>query len=91
MDTNQIISQEADAEEASAVVTDKVVADEVVSEEAAADNNSDTVTFEDLGLDEYALKAVERKGFVTPSPIQILGSAPRLPALHPGEAFFRSL
>ena len=59
MDTNQIISQEADAEE------------------AAADNNPDTVTFEDLGLDEYALKAVERKGFVTPSPIQIL-AIPRL-------------
>ena len=67
MDTNQIISQEADAEEASVLV----------AEEAAADNNSDTVTFEDLGLDEYALKAVERKGFVTPSPIQIL-AIPRL-------------
>ena len=41
MDTNQIISQEVDAEEA-----------------LASDNTSDTVTFEDLGLDEYALKAV---------------------------------
>ena len=60
MDTNQIISQEVDAEEA-----------------LASDNTSDTVTFEDLGLDEYALKAVERKGFVTPSPIQIL-AIPRL-------------
>ena len=38
---------------------------------------SDTVTFEDLGLDEYTLKAVERKGFVTPSPIQVL-AIPRL-------------
>ena len=38
---------------------------------------SDSVTFEDLGLDEYTLKAVERKGFVTPSPIQIL-AIPRL-------------
>lgn len=35
------------------------------------------VTFEDLGLDEYTLKAVEKKGFVTPSPIQIL-AIPRL-------------
>ena len=38
---------------------------------------SDTVTFEDLGLDEYTLKAVAKKGFVTPSPIQVL-AIPRL-------------
>ena len=37
----------------------------------------DTVTFEDLGLDEYTLKAVEKKGFITPSPIQVL-AIPRL-------------
>ncbi|MBR1638532.1 MAG: DEAD/DEAH box helicase [Treponema sp.] len=37
----------------------------------------DSVTFEDLGLDEYTLKAVEKKGFVTPSPIQVL-AIPRL-------------
>ena len=43
----------------------------------SADSSSDTVTFEDLGLDEYALNAVKRKGFVTPSPIQIL-AIPRL-------------
>ncbi len=36
-----------------------------------------TVTFEDLGLDEYTLKAVQKKGFVTPSPIQVL-AIPRL-------------
>lgn len=42
----------------------------------SADEN-DTVTFEDLGLDEYTLKAVAKKGFVTPSPIQIL-AIPRL-------------
>ena len=39
--------------------------------------NADAVSFEDLGLDEYTLKAVERKGFVTPSPIQLL-AIPRL-------------
>jgi len=39
--------------------------------------NENTVTFEDLGLDEYTLKAVEKKGFVTPSPIQVL-AIPRL-------------
>ena len=41
------------------------------------DGISDVVSFEDLGLDEYTLKAVERKGFVTPSPIQLL-AIPRL-------------
>ena len=34
-------------------------------------------SFEDLGLDEATLKAVEKKGFETPSPIQIL-AIPRL-------------
>jgi ATP-dependent RNA helicase DeaD len=37
----------------------------------------DSISFEDLGLDEYALKAVAKKGFVTPSPIQVL-AIPRL-------------
>ncbi len=39
--------------------------------------NPESVTFEDLGLDEYTLKAVAKKGFVTPSPIQVL-AIPRL-------------
>ena len=34
-------------------------------------------TFEDLGLDEDTLKAVQKKGFVSPSPIQVL-AIPRL-------------
>ncbi len=42
----------------------------------------DTVTFEDLGLDEYTLKAVQKKGFVTPSPIQALA----IPRLLTGDA-----
>lgn len=46
------------------------------------ENTEDTVTFEDLGLDENTLKAVEKKGFVTPSPIQILA----IPRLLNGEA-----
>lgn len=41
-----------------------------------------TVSFEDLGLDEYTIKAVEKKGFVTPSPIQILA----IPRLLTGDA-----
>nr|MCR4952446.1 DEAD/DEAH box helicase [Treponema sp.] len=71
MDTNEL----TDAFEEKAVVPAENQAQElnnVVSEE-----NSDTVTFEDLGLDEYTLKAIERKGFVTPSPIQVL-AIPRL-------------
>lgn len=35
------------------------------------------VSFEDLGLDERTLKAVEKKGFSVPSPIQVL-AIPRL-------------
>ena len=50
--------------------------DEVQSVTEEKDNEG-TVTFEDLGLDEYTLQAVERKGFVTPSPIQVL-AIPRL-------------
>lgn len=46
-------------------------------EEIIEDNLEDNVTFEDLGLDENTLKAIEKKGFVTPSPIQIL-AIPRL-------------
>ncbi len=45
--------------------------------ETTENDTPETVTFEDLGLDEYTLKAVEKKGFVTPSPIQVL-AIPRL-------------
>ena len=37
----------------------------------------DTVTFEDLGLTEKLLEAVKNKGFLLPSPIQVL-TIPRL-------------
>ena len=49
----------------------------VESSQSEGIETTDTVTFEDLGLDEYTLKAVEKKGFVTPSPIQVL-AIPRL-------------
>jgi len=39
--------------------------------------DSEDISFEDLGLDEQTLAAVARKGFVTPSPIQVL-AIPRL-------------
>ena len=37
----------------------------------------ETISFEDLGLDEQTLAAIARKGFETPSPIQVL-AIPRL-------------
>ena len=45
-------------------------------------SESDEISFEDLGLDEITLAAIERKGFVTPSPIQVLA----IPRLLNGEA-----
>ena len=53
------------------------IADQTFTEDKIENETNDTVTFEDLGLDEYTLKAVEKKGFVTPSPIQVL-AIPRL-------------
>lgn len=46
-----------------------------------AENEAD-ISFEDLGLDEPTLLAVERKGFKVPSPIQVLA----IPRLLSGEA-----
>lgn len=45
--------------------------------EQTKNDETEEVSFEDLGLDEYTLKAVEKKGFKIPSPIQIL-AIPRL-------------
>lgn len=58
-------------------ILDENVKSEKTVENQTEENTQDTVTFEDLGLDEYTLKAVEKKGFVTPSPIQVL-AIPRL-------------
>lgn len=57
--------------------TEEQISDSTFTEEKIENDTPDTVTFEDLGLDEYTLKAVEKKGFVTPSPIQVL-AIPRL-------------
>ncbi len=45
--------------------------------ENAEDSEDAEMSFEDLGLDEPTLAAVERKGFKVPSPIQVL-AIPRL-------------
>ena len=57
--------------------TEEQISDSPFTDEKIENETPDTVTFEDLGLDEYTLKAVEKKGFVTPSPIQVL-AIPRL-------------
>lgn len=50
--------------------------------DSADENSDDTISFEDLGLDEITLKAIEKKGFKVPSPIQVLA----IPRLLGGEA-----
>ncbi len=57
--------------------TEEQISDSTFTDEKIDNDTPDTVTFEDLGLDEYTLKAVEKKGFITPSPIQVL-AIPRL-------------
>ena len=55
----------------------QIMDDEIVPMgEDQTDNNAE-ISFADLGLDENTLKAVERKGFKVPSPIQVL-AIPRL-------------
>ena len=54
---------------------DLTMTDETVEETTATE--SEEISFEDLGLDEATLAAVERKGFKVPSPIQVL-AIPRL-------------
>ena len=66
------------------------IAEETIeNDEAGTDSDNDadgdaseSVSFEDLGLDEYTLKAVAKKGFKTPSPIQVLA----IPRLLTGDA-----
>jgi len=58
----------------------EIIHDEIenqIIETQEIDDTDESISFEDLGLDEYALKAVSKKGFVTPSPIQVL-AIPRL-------------
>lgn len=57
----------------------EIIDDEIVpiEENEELDENDAELSFEDLGLDEATLAAVERKGFKVPSPIQQL-AIPRL-------------
>lgn len=58
-------------------IIEKEIEDSQTEDQNENKSDDDSVTFEDLGLDEYTLKAVAKKGFVTPSPIQVL-AIPRL-------------
>ena len=60
-----------------AVASDEVVLSSDVLAEDEEDEDDGEVSFADLGLDEDTLKAVEKKGFKVPSPIQVL-AIPRL-------------
>jgi len=54
------------------------ILDEEIREETVANETGDEeISFADLGLDEVILAAIEKKGFKTPSPIQVL-AIPRL-------------
>lgn len=47
------------------------------SEDEKTEDEEAGISFEDLGLNEVTLEAIKKKGFVTPSPIQVL-AIPRL-------------
>ena len=63
-------------EEKNEIIENEQTEKQIIETQTDTDD-SDEITFEDLGLDEYALRAVAKKGFVTPSPIQVL-AIPRL-------------
>lgn len=59
-------------------VEDDEILESATAEDLEKENADDgAVSFADLGLDEYTLQAVKRKGFEVPSPIQVL-AIPRL-------------
>ena len=62
--------------EDNSVLTSNVEENEAVQDQNSQNDDAE-VSFEDLGLDEYTLQAVEKKGFKLPSPIQVL-AIPRL-------------
>ena len=62
--------------EMSQTLEDQVVSSQVECVEADSEEDEE-IGFEDLGLDEITLAAIEKKGFKVPSPIQVL-AIPRL-------------
>ena len=70
-----VISMTENLDENTEIIHDEI--ENQIIETQENDDTDESISFEDLGLDEYALKAVSKKGFVTPSPIQVL-AIPRL-------------
>ena len=70
-----VLSSELLADEDDEVIP--LQADEADADIKDDDDDDGEVSFADLGLDEDTLKAVEKKGFKVPSPIQVL-AIPRL-------------
>lgn len=63
----------------------EILDDEIVPMDSQIENADDSdadISFEDLGLDEDTLAAIEKKGFKVPSPIQVLA----IPRLLTGDA-----
>ena len=52
------------------------------TDEISEEDESEEISFADLGLDEVVLDAITKKGFHTPSPIQVLA----IPRLLTGDA-----
>lgn len=77
----QVVEQVEQTETEITEAVDTEVVDTEASETEAVETedraDSEEISFEDLGLDEATLAAVERKGFKVPSPIQVL-AIPRL-------------
>ena len=89
-DSNEVAANENFADETENSVFQQTEADSLDSadtsdlSDSAEENQQDDaeISFADLGLDETTLAAIEKKGFVHPSPIQILA----IPRLLTGDA-----
>ena len=77
-DTDEVVlSSDNQIEENEADVLESAASEAETEADIDDDENDEAVSFKDLGLDESTLKAVEKKGFKIPSPIQVL-AIPRL-------------
>ena len=76
---NQNPTENQENQEISEIIEDQneEILDEDEVLDSSEEDSDDTISFEDLGLDEITLKAIEKKGFKVPSPIQVL-AIPRL-------------
>ena len=76
MNTQETTEAENELIENESIENESINEEEVLEEENSEEQDNE-ISFSDLGLDEIILEAIKRKGFVHPSPIQIL-AIPRL-------------